>query len=201
MLALAWISRVDDGGALNVLVPAFAPLACWFGLGVGEAQQGDARYRAGALALLAVALVVVRYNPRDGSPLRSDVWAGERLVATIGQLPGSVYSPVYAEYAYQAGKGDAAYATNVMELMGSFGGGVRPYGEDWMAQYTEALRERRFDQLLLDPEYAGFLVQGAQDSGYVDTGQLFPVDDVITQWQSPFIQMPHRWVPRERLTP
>jgi hypothetical protein len=70
-----------------------------------------------------------------------------------------------------------------------------------MTLYTQALRERRFDELLLDPDYPTFLVQAARDNGYVDTGPLFGDDDIINQWQSPYIQMPHVWAPRERVSP
>ena len=68
----------------------------------------------------------MHYNPREGSPLRSEVWAADRLVAAISHLPGTVFGPQYGEFQYQAGKGDQAFATNLMELMGSFGGAVRP---------------------------------------------------------------------------
>jgi dolichyl-phosphate-mannose-protein mannosyltransferase len=204
MLALAWMSRVNVASSSNVVAPAFASLAVWFGLGIGEAviiAKQSGFHRGYVLALLSVGLALVRYNPRQASPLRSDVWAGERVVATISNQPGTVYSPVYAEFVHQAGKGDDAFATNLMELMGSFGGGVRPEGVAWMDLYVQALRERRLDQLLLDPDYASFLARGAQDAGYVDTGALFGEDDIINQWQSPYIQMPHVWLPRERVNP
>ena len=204
MLALAWISRVNVASSSNVVVPAYAVLAAWFGLGIGDLARlltPSSVYRAAIPALVLVGLLMVEYNPRQGSPLRSDTWAGDRMVATIANLQGSVYSPLYAEHVHQAGRGDDAFATSLMELMGSFGGGVRPTGIDWMALYTQALRERRFDELLLDPEYPTFLVQGARDSGYVDAGPLFGDDDIINQWQSAYIQMPHVWVPRERVSP
>jgi 4-amino-4-deoxy-L-arabinose transferase-like glycosyltransferase len=204
MLALAWISRINVASSSNVVLPAYAILAAWFGLGIGEAARLVARsrrYAAAIPALVLLALLIVQYNPRQGSPLRSDTWAAERLVATIANLPGSVYSPLYAEYVHQAGKGDNAFATSLMEPMGSFGGGIKPAGTEWMALYTQALQDRRFDELLLDPDYPTFLVQAARDNGYVDTGPLFGDDDIINQWQSPYIQMPHVWAPHERVSP
>jgi 4-amino-4-deoxy-L-arabinose transferase-like glycosyltransferase len=199
MIGLAWVSRVNVAASQNVLLPAFAALALWFGLGIAE-LQALVPFRAVGPLLIAAQLLVLQYNPRLTSPLRSDVWAGERLVQTISGLPGTVYGPLYAEYVYQAGKGDDAMAVNLMELMGPFGGGMSPQGAAWMADYNRALRERRFDWLLLDEFYAGFLRQAAEDNGYVDTGQLFPADDEFTHWQSPYTQNPHVWVPAERVS-
>ena len=56
-----------------------------------------------------------------------------------------------------------------------------------------------FDELLLDPEYAAFLKRAAEENGYVDTGPLFPPQDVFNQWHTANTPNPHVWVPRERL--
>ena len=120
------------------------------------------------------------------------------MLSTIGSLEGSVFAPQYVEFQSLAGKKDHAFATNIMELMGSFGGGVRPEGVIWMDEYARALQQRRFDVLLLDPEYAGFLKKAAEENGYVQKGQLFPPDDPFTLWQARNIQNPHVWIPRER---
>jgi 4-amino-4-deoxy-L-arabinose transferase-like glycosyltransferase len=107
LIGLAWVSRADAGGWLNVLLPAFAALALWFGLGVAELQV-LVPFRAVTPLVIAAQLLVLHYDPRETSPLRSDVWAGQRMVETISNLPGTVYGPLYAEYVYQAGKGDDA---------------------------------------------------------------------------------------------
>ena len=95
MIAMAWITRSTIGGARNVELPAYAAVAILFGLGLHEAvsQIGAASARARmnrayVLAAAIAAFAVVLYNPRLWVPYRSDMWAGQRLAATLAQLPG-----------------------------------------------------------------------------------------------------------------
>jgi hypothetical protein len=189
-----------------VLLPAFAVLTVLCALGLDEAlrrvsRTGDARpFRVYLLALVAVEFVIVQYNPRATSPLRSDVWAAERMVARLASLPGRVYGPDYAEFLYLAGKGEQALGLSVLELQGGFGGVALPEGGAWANEYTAALARRDFDALVLDPQSVEFgLANIAREQGYVDTGPLFPPGDEFYQWGSRFTPQGRVWVPRERV--
>ena len=116
-------------------------------------------------------LAFVHYNPRQTSPLRSDVEAGTRFVSIIRDLPGSVYAPEFPEAAYQAGKGDAAFGLSIGELQGIFGGKPRPQASLWTTAYAQALDERRFDVVLLETEGVLPFISDStvRDHGYVDT--------------------------------
>jgi hypothetical protein len=110
-----------------------------------------------------------------------------------------VFGPDYAEFLYLAGKGDQAAGLSVDELVGGFGGQPLPEGGQWMQAYADALKARRFDALVLDPQSIEFFLAGlASENGYIDTGPLFPDGDEFHLWGSHFVPRAHLWVPAER---
>jgi hypothetical protein len=207
MLGLAWGATLNRWSDDNVLLPAFAVLAIlgMYGLDEGLRRTGAATrearaFRVYAYALVALEFVIVGYNPRQTAPLRSDVWAVDRFVATVAGLPGRVYAPDFPELALQAGKGDSAFGISTLELAGGFGGKPLPENGAWIAAYRAALDQRQFDVLLVDPDNVEpFLTREASASGYVDTGPLFPPDDVFNLWGSRYAPRAHVWLPRERV--
>ncbi|HEX8967309.1 MAG TPA: glycosyltransferase family 39 protein [Chloroflexota bacterium] len=207
LLGMAWGASLNRWAGDNVLAPAFAIASAGFGLGLAEglrrleAVSRPARMFRGYLLVLGVAeFAFVFYNPRYTSPLRSDVDAGQRMVAAIRALPGAVYGPEFPELVYQAGRGEQAFGLSVGELEGMFGGRPRPQGTLWTTAYAEALDERRYDEVLLESEAAElFLTDSTRDHGYVDTGPLIPAGDEFYRLDSRFMPRLHVWVPGERV--
>jgi 4-amino-4-deoxy-L-arabinose transferase-like glycosyltransferase len=208
MLGMAWGASLNRWSGSNVVSPAFAILAIGFGFGLAEGlwrlQQAGYVSRVFSRYLLALALLefaFVHYNPRSTSPLRSDGEAGQRYVAAIAALPGTVYAPEFPELAYQAGKGEAAFGLSIGELQGIFGGRPRPPATAWTTAYAEALDERRFDYILLETDgVLPFVSDATRDHGYIDTGPLIPSGDEFYRLASPYMPAVHVWVPRERGT-
>ena len=204
LLVSAWIARLNLLASVNVLAPAFAILAILFGLSLGEALRllHDVKLREVhryVLGLALAQLVLLGYNPRLTVPLRSDGWAGDRLVATLGALPGTLFAPDYDEFSRRAGKGNQPSTVSPMELVGGFGGGVSREGPAYVAQLNAALAERRFDYVLLEPQSnASYLKAALESTGYIDTGPLFPPDDQFYLWKTPLTPDAHLYVPRER---
>jgi hypothetical protein len=200
LVGTAWVARLNLLASYNVLAPAFAVLAIMFGLGVGaflELLQRAPQVRGYVLGLCLAELLILGYNPRLSVPYRSDGWAGDRLVAGIGGLPGRVFAPDYGEFAAMAGKGDQPYTAGPMELVGGFGGGMTPLGQQYLAELNEALREHQFDYILLEPQSNAFYLRGAVESnGYVDAGPLFPPGDQYYLWKSALEPDAHVYVPR-----
>jgi hypothetical protein len=144
--------------------------------------------------------VILGYNPRLSVPYRSDGWAGDRLVASIAALPGSVLAPDYGEFAVRAGKGDQPYTAGPMELVGAFGGGRTSVGDEWIAALDAALAARRYDYVLVEPETnAFFLKTELSANDYVEAGPLFPRGDPFYLWKTPLEPDARVYVPRERL--
>ena len=200
LLATAWVARLNLLASYNVLAPAFAILAIMFGLGVGAFLELLARapwVRGYLLGLCLGQLLILGYNPRLSVPYRSDGWAGDRLVAGIGALPGRVFAPDYGEFAARAGKGDQPYTAGPMELVGGFGGGMTPIGDEYVAQLNAALRQHQYDYVLLEPQSNAFYLKGAvEGSGYVDAGPLFPPGDQFYLWKTALTPDAHLYVPR-----
>ncbi|MBV9174580.1 MAG: hypothetical protein JOZ81_31350 [Chloroflexi bacterium] len=209
MVGMAWGASLNRWSADNVVLPALAILAAGFGLGLHEALRrlpdagsnvGAGRaFRAYALLLVVAQFAFVHYNPRDTSPLRSDVEAGQRLVAAMQGVPGTAFGPDVSELLYQAGKGEQPVGLSVGELQGTFGGRPVDAGRAWGDAYAAALDQRRFDAVLLDPDSVEFfLTDTTRDRGYVDTGPLIPAGDEYYRLGGRYMPQVHVWVPRER---
>jgi 4-amino-4-deoxy-L-arabinose transferase-like glycosyltransferase len=209
MLALAWGGWANRGASYNVCEPAFAMLSILFGLGLAEALslvRGSSselvsmqRY---VLALGLVQFLILGYNPRVTVPLRSDIWAGDRLSARIGLLQGTVFAPGYGEWSRSGDKGDQPATSTIMEIAGAFGSQPTEPGSRLLNDLSNALVARRYDYVLFDKEHSdAFAIRGTIDSaGYVDAGPLFPPGDQFYEWKSSLTPEVELYVPRERLT-
>lgn len=202
MLGMAWAASLNLWSGTNVVLPGFAILATGFGLGLAEGlRRLNVRVFRSYWLLLGVAeLAFIHYNPRQSSPLRSDIEAGQREVAAIHDLSGSVFLPEYPELAYQAGKGEQPFGLSIGELQGIFGGRPRPEATVWTTAYAQALDERRYDEILLERDGVILFVSDAtRDHGYVDIGPLIPPGDEFYRLNSHYLPGLEVWVPRERV--
>lgn len=206
LLGMAWGASLNLWSGTNVVQPAFAILSAGLGLGLAEGLRRldvpghQARvFRNYVLVLGLVEFACIHYNPRQTSPLRSDVEAGQQVVGAIGALPGRVFAPEYPELAYQAGKGEAAFGLSVGELQGIFGGKPLPEAVAWTTEYAQALDERRYAAVLLEPDgVLPFIDDTTRDHGYVDTGPLMPASSDFARLNSHLLPALHVWVPGER---
>jgi len=94
LVAASWLSRVHDGGARDVLIPAYAAVALAAALGYDQLRRHGPRPRALVDVLLA-AVVVVQVavlfgHPSHLIPGRADVTGGRRFVAAVAATPGGV---------------------------------------------------------------------------------------------------------------
>jgi 4-amino-4-deoxy-L-arabinose transferase-like glycosyltransferase len=192
MIAMAWITRSTIGGARNVELPAYAAIAILFGLGLHEAvsQIGSASARARmtrayVLAAAIAAFAVVLYNPRLWVPYRSDMWAGQRLAATLAELPGPIFAGSYQGFLGGATNAVAPDLAAVNEMLGEQ---VRPgvvQGEQWNDAFAKALLGRVITYVIIDPDNSAVSVPTlTRDYGYVDVGPLFPAGDDYWRWQT-----------------
>lgn len=183
LVGLAWASRSNGGGSINVLLPAHVLVALLLGLGLHEVlrQIGDASLRARAfrcyvLGVCLVQFALIAYNPRLLVPYRSDQWADERLATRLAALPGEIFAPDLEGFLRTSDKGEQPHLGAVEELIGGYGGIATDEGVRWKASLVEALRQRRFQYVVLS-ETDCCLKGLVLDNGYVDAGPLFPPDD------------------------
>jgi hypothetical protein len=91
---------------------------------------------------------MLAYSPLRRLPLPEVREAGERLLATIGQIDGDVYVPGHGYMAGLVGKRQFADRVAVQELAGEFGGEGRPEGERVIAELRDAITRRRFAAII-----------------------------------------------------
>jgi 4-amino-4-deoxy-L-arabinose transferase-like glycosyltransferase len=182
IIAVGWASRSGGGGAQNVLLPAFATIAIMLGLGLYEGlrQFAGTSIRARTfqgylvgLGLIQLALLI--YDPRVTVPYGADRMADEKLAAAIAALPGPVWAPNFGGYTTSA-QGQQPLLGAVDELTGGFGGGITAEGQQWQANLSQALQERRFRYVLLETHDC-CLTDTLKASGYISRGALIPESD------------------------
>ncbi|HEY7988196.1 MAG TPA: glycosyltransferase family 39 protein [Lapillicoccus sp.] len=138
MLAASWVARLHEGGYANVSMPAQAAVAGALGLLLaawlrsGSVTATVAWVVAG---LLAVQVVTMSLAHIDVVPSQQDRDAGDRFIATLRQLPGSVLVPTHPYYLRLAGLPTHASAIAIYDLSHAKDGpeylsGVLPWSLD-----------------------------------------------------------------------
>ncbi len=158
VLGLSWMARLNRGGYPNALLPAYAIISILFGLAAHTAFQFIQPVSKGKqkLAEMSIYLVCIGqffmlfYNPLQHIPTHDDLEAGRKLVNTIQQIKGDVLVPCHAYLPVLAGKGWYADESAFAELVGMFGGESREEGKKIMNELSQAIKEKRFDAIILN---------------------------------------------------
>jgi len=151
-LASSLLSRLHSGGYENVLLPAYAGLAIFFGLGVNESLRSAVVRRRPAAELVVYVLCLVQfamlaYDPRKQVPSESDRAAGERLVETIRSFEGEVLVVGHGYLAGLAGKRSSAQWMAIADVLRADDGPVKDAVE---REIEDAIRTRRFAAIITD---------------------------------------------------
>ena len=91
LILLAWGARMNAGNYLNVLMPAFAGIAIFFGLAVNEIATASSLAGKPAVfpplyLLILLQFGLLYYNPSDHIPTTQDRAAGDRLMQTLSSI-------------------------------------------------------------------------------------------------------------------
>jgi hypothetical protein len=129
LLGASWLSLVHAGGSSDVLMPAYAAVALFAGLGYDALVRTDAGYQALLGAFLAVVLAVQVVQLDRGSfheiPSEASAAAGHRLIALVSSLPGQVIVADHPWYDTMAGKASWAQSEAVHDVLRSGPGPAR----------------------------------------------------------------------------
>lgn len=155
----AWIGRLHDGGWPNVLIPAFASLTIFFGLGFAAAfadaidtSDVAARKRRVRFVLVAAGaqLAVLAYDPSRVVPKREDADAGRALVARLQSIDGDVFVPNHTWYGHLAGKRVFAHRMAIDDVIRG-----DPFGEGpaLAIAIRHAIETKRWGAIVLDDDF------------------------------------------------
>ena len=114
------LARLHTGGYDNVLMPAYAGVAIYFGVGFGLAMKEFAPGSRARLALfLAVALQFVGlfYWPQAQVPSAANRRQGEAILQRIGDFQGQVFWAGHPWYLHMLGKPTQAQDVAITDIL------------------------------------------------------------------------------------
>jgi hypothetical protein len=103
-----YAALVHSGGGINDMLPAYLAVALLAGLALGSGHPGRAA-AAGALVLAQTALLLTAMHPAQVIPSAADRSVGQRLVAGIRELGGTVAIPADPGLSLLAGQSPVAH--------------------------------------------------------------------------------------------
>ena len=167
LIGASYVSRLHSGGYVNVLIPAYAALALGFALSVGGMERWALAQGAHVAALLwlgvGLQFAALLYNPNVPLPRPGDWEAGDRALATIAGVSGTVWLPSQGYLAERAGKRPLAHAMGLVDVHRG-----DPHGEGarLLREVEEAIQAQRFEAVVVDSDGAyRDLVEGAYGRG------------------------------------
>ena len=183
MLLASWVARLHEGGYANVSMPAQAAVAGAVGLLVTawlRSERATSRATAVIAALLAVQVVLMTLSHSDVVPTDADRAAGDRLVATLRDLPGAVLVPTHPYYLRLAGRPTHAASVAVYDQLHAADGaeqlaGVVPWDLDGV---SAVILDNASDTLLFGPALTRDFT--LVTSMVVPDGVFLPMTDLAT---------------------
>ncbi len=153
-LSGSWVSRLNEGGVENVLMPAYAGLAIVLGLGLDAAEKGlpraseEARRLTAVLCLLCLAQFVwLWYPPGAHIPTQADRRGWDQVMEMAAGYPGEVYMSFHGYLLSLVGKQTTAHYAALRDVM------IHDYGtvdDDLTAEIARAMKSRRFSAVVRD---------------------------------------------------
>jgi hypothetical protein len=146
-LLMVVLMRGHHGGYLNVLIPGYWLLALFAGIGLGLGMRAHPLVHLALAGLVAFQVGSSGWKPARYTPTQADLDAGETVLEVIRSYPGPVLMPHSPWYPVMVGK-DPSFALialwDVTHAHSPF-----PLAD---AVITEAVRERRYDAVILASE-------------------------------------------------
>lgn len=153
LLLASYFSRIHSGGYRNVLMPAYAGIAVYFGIGFALALRaigGNSKFKA--LLVLAAALQFggLVYSPGQLIPSTSDRRCGEKLLRLVSNFEGEVYLPGHPWYLESLNKPSQAHEMAVKDLFRASDSGR--WKSALKRDMARAIAEKRYEAFIVDIE-------------------------------------------------
>jgi Dolichyl-phosphate-mannose-protein mannosyltransferase len=142
-----YAALVHSGGGINDLLPAYLALALLAGLALGRGTTLWVTAVTGVLVLAQSALLLSGFHPSQAIPSSADRAVGERLIAGMRALGGTVAVPADPGLSLLAGMAPAAHQDAAYDVL-------RASDQAAIASFrrsaTEAVAARRFSAIITD---------------------------------------------------
>ena len=102
--------------------------------------------------LIIVQFIMLGYLPSQYIPTPEDRLAGERFVAFMKKTEAPILLPFHGYLPQLAGKESSAHWTAVLDLLLAMKENVDDPARLWLDQFTAALEDGRYEQIILDRE-------------------------------------------------
>lgn len=175
LFGVAWAARLPVGGFSNVLLPAYAGVALFFGPAVKHMREA-ARSATGPagkalepylLTLCIVQFLWLGYNPASQIPTRASRDAGVWLVNHLRDAQGDVLLAYHGYIATLAGKPPHAHWMSVSDVVRFDAKGEGAHLE---AEIRQAARAHKFAAVLLDQsKWMAYMFE----ADYTEAGTVF----------------------------
>ncbi len=192
LVGSAWLSRVHEGGYLNVLMPAHLAFALGLGMFSGwlTTRVELSGLRWGGRVFILLQLLLLLYNPLPLRPSPRNVQAGYKLLNVLVHIRGEVLIPYHGYLAEMAGKRSFAHEMAISDVLRGDPGGWGTYLDE---EYQKALGEHRFQAIVLDQEdwrYIEVVRQHYEGPTLIfqDKGAFWPITGFRTRPQYLFLE-------------
>tara|TARA_Y100000589_G_scaffold96808_1_gene91317 strand:- start:727 stop:2172 length:1446 start_codon:yes stop_codon:yes gene_type:complete len=148
LFVCSYLSRLHNGGYVNVLIPAHLAIAIITSRSVFEVFQTEKPGLHAVTCLLIVAQMgICFYNPLAYLPSHEDLLANRKVVKMLHQSPGEVWIPYHSYLAHLADKPRHSHILAMVDVKQSDSEGVALSMED---ELLTKIKNQMFTLIILD---------------------------------------------------
>ena len=197
MIGSSWLSRMHSGSWVNVLFPAYAAMALFFGLGLQGLLSEHLYFSAApqlqssrdennpvlerkftGLFFLIISIfqfLLLLYKPTAYIPTRADAEAGDAFVRLLKDIKGELFISYPGFLPTLAGK---SYYSDGGAIGDIFRGKDEELKTKLKANIIEAVRSKQFQTIITSSQCFGFFINSPSfveeiKKHYVDKGPIF----------------------------
>jgi hypothetical protein len=142
-----YAALVHSGGGINDVLPAYLAVALLAGLALGSGSAWWAASASGVLVLAQSAFLLAGFHPSQAIPTRADRAVGQRLIAGMRAIGGTIAVPADPGLNVLAGMTPAAHEDAVHDVL-------RATDQTAIVSFTrsaaDAVAGRRFSAIITD---------------------------------------------------
>ena len=148
LVLCSYTSRLNWGGYINVLIPAYAAFAMLTGMLVAKLPSWAALPKNAALLAVCAQMVLMVYNPLPLIPKQKSVRTGNDFLQKIGAIKGDVLIPERQFVSTRVGKKSYTLGMAATDLLRTDLGDRKYVQAELMEEIANAISGQRFGAIL-----------------------------------------------------